>query len=163
MSDGLVDVLLDPLDHLLGVLGRSISNNDMVLKLDDELLDSELVGVEDDLVHVGQSRDGLLTLDGVDSSVCDARPEPVQAKLADARMRDVRDLLGRGLGEEALAVWKALEEGSRELGVNGDLLDDKVLEGRVELLGGRLVDGLDEVRELDAFDGLVVTEVEVAG
>lgn len=53
MRDGLVDVLLDPLDHLLGVLGRSISDNEMVLELDDELLDSELIGIEKDPMYVG--------------------------------------------------------------------------------------------------------------
>lgn len=78
-------------------------------------------------------------------------------------MRDALNLLGGSLGEEALAVRKPLEEVSRELGVDGDLLDDVVLEGGVELLSGGVVDGLDQVGELDALDGLVVAEVEVAG
>lgn len=53
VRDGLVDVLLDPLDHLLGMLGRSIPDDEVVLELDDELLDSKLIGVEKDPVHVG--------------------------------------------------------------------------------------------------------------
>lgn len=163
VRDGLVDVLLDPLDQLLGMLGRSISNNEMVLKRDDELLDSKLIVVKNDPVHVRQPRNRLLALDSIDSRRCEACPESVQAKLADARMRVTFNLLGRSLGKETLAVWKTLEEVSRELGVDCDLLDDVILEGGVEFLDGGVVDGLDEVGELDALDGLVVAEVEVAG
>lgn len=78
-------------------------------------------------------------------------------------MRNALNLLGRSLGEETLAFRKTLEEVSRELGIDGDLLDDIVLKGGVELLGGRVVDGLHEMRELDALDGLVVAEIEIAG
>lgn len=164
VSDGLLQVLGNPLHHSLAPLRGCIAHNNLVLKLDDQLLDTHLIAIVDnDPVNVGKILERGLDLEVLNAGVLEGGSEHVGVELGNNSIQNTGNLLWSSLGGKALPFIDTVKETLRKFGVEGDLFNDKVFEHLVEVLGGRVVDGLHEVGELNALDLLVVGEVEVLG
>lgn len=164
VSNGLLQVLSNPLHHCLTPLRGCIAHNDLVLELNNQLLNTHLIAIVDnDPVSVRKILQRSLDFEVLDAGVLEGGSEHVGVELGNNSIQNTGNLLRSSLGGKALLFIDAIKETPGKLGVEGNLFNDKVLEHLVEVLGGRVVDGLHEMGELDALDFLVVGEVQVLG
>lgn len=164
MSNGFLQVLSNPLHNGLAPLRGCIAYNDLVLELNNQLLDTHLITIVDnDPVNIRKILQRSLDLEVLDTGVLEGGSEHVSVELGNNSIQNTGNLLWSSLGGKALLLIEAVKETLRKLGVEGDFFNDKVFEHLVEVLGGRVVDGLYEVGELNTLDLLVVGEVEILG
>lgn len=81
VRDGLLQVLRNPLDHAARPLWWRITDDDLVVELDDQLFHAQGVVVQGNPVHGGQSGDRLLCLQVLNVGVCDPAPKHIGLEL----------------------------------------------------------------------------------
>src|SRR6478735_1079250 len=164
ISDGLLEVLSNPLHHSLGPLWRGIENNDFVLKLNGHLLNTKIIIiVNNNPVNLREVRDWSLDLQVFDSGVFESSTKHIRVILGHKTCRDAWDLLGCRLGCKASILRDAIKELGWEARVENNLVDDKVLKNCIQALGGRVVNCLNCVCEFYTLQDLVTRKIQVLG